>query len=561
MKVTTAGTRVKTASESYYCQYKEVNTAQVEISQEDVNQKLLRSLSPEWNTHVVVWRNKANMDTMSMDDLYNNLKAYKTEVKGMSSSNSNTQNMAFLSSTNSSTNAGVNTAQAVNTANKVSTASNQVNAAFSTNIDNLSDAVICAFLASQPNSPQLAHEDLEQIHPNDIEEMDLRWQMAMSVLVETPAFIVLVSCDGLGGYDWSDQAEEGPNYALMAYTSSISDSKIVYNCKKGLGYESYNVVPPPYTGNFMPPKLDLSYTGLDEFVVKPIVENKSSEEETKQVRKNHDALIVEDWVSDDEEENIAQPKIVNKTVKPSIPKIEFVKPRQQEKTARKNVKKVEHNRQNIHKPRGNQRNYNNMMSQKLGSNFEMFNKACYKTPKDGNHRKRTPTLSFIRPFRCPVTILNTKDPLGKFDGKADEGFFVGYSLNNKAFSVFNSRTRIVEENLHIRFSENTSNVVGSGPDWLFDIDAVTRTMNYEPIIAGTQSNGFASTKASDNADQKKQDNVNNSNTVNAAITNKVNVVGENISIELPFDPNVPAWEYTGTFNFSNEDEDDDEVAT
>nr|GEZ86656.1 ribonuclease H-like domain-containing protein [Tanacetum cinerariifolium] len=94
------------------------------------------------------------------------------------------------------------------------------------------------------------------------------------------------------------------------------------------------------------------------------------------------------------------------------------------------------------------------------------------------------TLSFIRPFGCLVTILNTIDHLGKFDGKADEGLFVRYSLNSKAFRVFNSRTRIVEENLHIRFSESTPNVVGSRPDWLFDIDALTRTMNYELIVAG-----------------------------------------------------------------------------
>ncbi|GJX50395.1 putative ribonuclease H-like domain-containing protein [Tanacetum coccineum] len=238
------------------------------ISQEDVNQKLLRSLSPEWNTHVVVWRNKTDLDTMSMDDLYNNLKVYEPEVKGMSSSSSSTQNMAFVSSSNnnnSSTNGAVSTAQAVNTANGVSAANTQVNAS---NIDNLSDAVICAFLASQPNNPQLAHEDLQQIHPDDLEEMDLRWQMAMltmrarrflkntgrkltingnesvgfdkskvecynchkkghfarecraprnqdyknkestrrTVPVETSTFTALVSCDGLGGYDWSDQA-------------------------------------------------------------------------------------------------------------------------------------------------------------------------------------------------------------------------------------------------------------------------------------------------------------------------------------------------------------------
>ncbi|GJX53219.1 ribonuclease H-like domain-containing protein [Tanacetum coccineum] len=101
---------------------------------------------------------------------------YEPEVKGMSSSSSSTQNMAFVSSSNNNTSS---TNEAVNTAHGVSTASTQVNAANSTNIDNLSDAVICAFFASQPNSPQLVHEDLQQIHPDDMEEMDLRWQMAM----------------------------------------------------------------------------------------------------------------------------------------------------------------------------------------------------------------------------------------------------------------------------------------------------------------------------------------------------------------------------------------------
>nr|GEV13498.1 ribonuclease H-like domain-containing protein [Tanacetum cinerariifolium] len=128
------------------------------------------------------------------------------------------------------------------------------------------------------------------------------------------------------------------------------------------------------------------------------------------------------------------------------------------------------------------------------------NKTSYKL-----FHGRTPALSFMRPFGCPVTILNTIDHLSKFNGKADEGFFVGYSLNNKAFWIFNSRTRMVEENLHIMFSESTPNVVGSGPDWLFDIDALTRTMNYEPIVAGTQYNSFAGTKASDNACQAKKE--------------------------------------------------------
>nr|GEV07071.1 putative ribonuclease H-like domain-containing protein [Tanacetum cinerariifolium] len=180
-----------------------------------------------------------------------------------------------------------------------------------------------------------------------------------------------------------------------------------------------------------------------------------------------------------------------------------------------------------------------------------------KTPYELFHR-RTPTLSFMTPFRCPITILNTIDHLGKFDCKANEGFFVGYSLNSKAFRVFNSRTRIVEDNLHFRFSKSTPNVVG------------------------TQSNDFASIKASDNVDpksshddgykpssddgkkvdedprneseckdQEKEDNV-NSLTVNAVGTNEDN--------ELSFDPNMPALKDVSIFNFSNDDKDDGTMA-
>ncbi|GKC40383.1 hypothetical protein Tco_1052767, partial [Tanacetum coccineum] len=100
------------------------------ISQEDVIQKFLRSLSPEWNTHTIVWRNKPEIDTLSLDDLYNNLKIYEPEG--------------------------------------ATTASTQVTAVNSTTIDNLSDAVIYAFFVSQPNNPQLDNKDLQQIHFDDL---------------------------------------------------------------------------------------------------------------------------------------------------------------------------------------------------------------------------------------------------------------------------------------------------------------------------------------------------------------------------------------------------------
>ncbi|GKB24054.1 hypothetical protein Tco_0863455 [Tanacetum coccineum] len=162
--------------------------------------------------------------------------------------------------------------------------------------------------------------------------------------------------------------------------NKLIEFQIVDNCKKGLGYENYNAVPPPYTRNLMPLTPDLSFNGLDEFVNNPVVENSkamSSKEEPKIVRKNDDVLIIKEWESDDDEEDVSQPKIEKKTVRPSIVKKEFVKSKQQEKTARKSVKQVELHRQNTHSPRGNQINWNNMMSQKLGSNFKMFNKACY----------------------------------------------------------------------------------------------------------------------------------------------------------------------------------------
>ncbi|GJR13503.1 ribonuclease H-like domain-containing protein [Tanacetum coccineum] len=107
------------------------------IGQEDMNLKLLRSLPSEWKTHALIWRNKAEIETISLDDFTNN------------------------------------TIEIDNNANRVSAAHTQGNTVNSTSVDNLSDAVICAFLASQPNSPQLAREDLEQIDPDDLEEMDL----------------------------------------------------------------------------------------------------------------------------------------------------------------------------------------------------------------------------------------------------------------------------------------------------------------------------------------------------------------------------------------------------
>ncbi|GJU95044.1 putative ribonuclease H-like domain-containing protein [Tanacetum coccineum] len=139
---------------------------------------------------------------------------------------------------------------------------------------------------------------------------------------------------------------------------------------------------------------------------------------------------------------------------------------------------------------------------------EAVNTACYtfnrvrvtkpqnKTPYEllFGHK---PILSYIRPFGCHVTILNTLSPLGKFDGKSDEGFLVGYSVNSKAFRVYNLVTKRVEVNLHVNFLEEKPNVQGLGHRWMFDLDYLTDSMNYIPVSLQNQANPAGSKEVID----------------------------------------------------------------
>nr|GFD07982.1 retrovirus-related Pol polyprotein from transposon TNT 1-94 [Tanacetum cinerariifolium] len=120
----------------------------------------------------------------------------------------------------------------------------------------------------------------------------------------------------------------------------------------------------------------------------------------------------------------------------------------------------------------------------------LVTKPHNKTPYELLHG-RIPSIGFIRPFGCPVTILNTLDHLGKFQGNVDEGFLVGYCVCSKVFKVFNSRTRIVQETLHVHFLKNKPNVAVAGPTWLFDIDSLSGTMNYHPVSVANQTNSGA----------------------------------------------------------------------
>nr|GEV13524.1 uncharacterized mitochondrial protein AtMg00810-like [Tanacetum cinerariifolium] len=371
----------------------------------------------------------------------------------------------------------------------------------------------------------------------------------MTVPVETSASAAFVSCDGLGGYDWS------------------------------LGY---NVVSSPYTRNILPPKPDLSFSGLEEFMNEPIVseptvqkpvvgtnEAKASADKTKDVRKNFGSPLIKDWILDSKDEAESKPKIEKKTVKPSFAKIVFV-----------NLKRKKHVLLDYKEiDEGYVAFGGNPKGEKITGKDKRRNKTLIEAARTMLADSKLPTTFWAE----AVILLAMCKIKCKFNGKSDEGFFVGYSLSSKTFRVFNSTTRIVEENLHIRFSKNTSNVVGSRPDWLFDIDALTRIINYKPIAAGTQSIGFADPKCSQDdgfqptsnggkkvdedssnesecKDQEQKVNVNRTNNVYTAGTNGVNTVGVNTNNELPFDHEMPALEDISTFNFSNDHKDVDEEA-
>nr|GEU63714.1 ribonuclease H-like domain-containing protein [Tanacetum cinerariifolium] len=395
-------------------------------------EKFLRSLSQEWTMHTIVRRNKPEIETLSLDDLFNNLKTYESE--------------------------GVNTANTQGAADS------------STTVENVSDAVIYSFFASQLSIPHLDNEDIQQTHPNDLKDIDLRWNIAMLTirarrfLKNTGRKLDMANKERIGfDKSKSDQAEDGPtNFALMAYSltslhsstnskvsndsnccsyclkcvkdlkeqnkqlvkdlrtarvsvvsyktglesvearllvfkknesvymedikllkcdiyirdlditelkrklelatkekdkvqltvqtfenlskslSKLLDSRILDKCKTGLGY---NVVPPFYTGNFMPLKPNLVYPSLDDFVDESVSESVVKNpivdsNKRKTIRRENGAPIIKDWVSESKEEDEPTPDTYRS-------------------------------------PRRNKRNWNQQMSQKLGSDFEMFNKACH----------------------------------------------------------------------------------------------------------------------------------------------------------------------------------------
>ncbi|GKE30190.1 putative ribonuclease H-like domain-containing protein [Tanacetum coccineum] len=176
----------------------------VVIAQEDLNSKFLSSLPPEWNTHVVVWMNKPEVETMSIDDLYNNFKIVEQKVKKSVGGSSGAQNLAFMTapSTNSTNDANTVSPQVSTASPNVNAASPQVSTA------SVSDNTVYAFMVENPNGSNVLHQDLEQIHEDDLEAMDLKWQLSL-LSVRAKKYYqrtgkkIFINANDIAGYDKS----------------------------------------------------------------------------------------------------------------------------------------------------------------------------------------------------------------------------------------------------------------------------------------------------------------------------------------------------------------------
>ncbi|GJY81677.1 putative reverse transcriptase domain-containing protein [Tanacetum coccineum] len=462
------------------------------------------------------------------------------------------------------------------------------------------------------------------------------------VPMETTTSNALVSCDGSGLEsvearllvykknesvyeedikDWLTKQKDEIQLTVENFENSskslskLIDYQIVDKCKTGLGY---NVVPPPYTGNFMPPKPDLSFSGLEEFVNEPIVseptvkkpvvetsEAKASADKPKVVRKNFGPPLIEDWISDSEDEAESKPKIEKKTVKPSFAKIEFVKSKEQVKSPRKTTIKQVNTAQprtkvNSAKPMTNvfnkahstvRRPINNKTATKnsnqkfilvRGNNVNTARPKAVVNDVKGNHvnafkasacrvwKPKTKVLDHVSKHNSAsmnFKIFDYIDAQGRSksvmawhmtgnmsyltDFEEIDGGYVAFGGNPKGgkitgrddysrFSwVFFLATKDESSGILKSFITGEENLIdrrvqGGEPNWLFDINALTKSMNYKPVFAGnqsngnagakacddagkarmktvpgkdycTQSNGFAGTKASDNADQDRME--------------------------------------------------------
>nr|GEW97733.1 reverse transcriptase domain-containing protein [Tanacetum cinerariifolium] len=309
-------------------------------------------------THTLIWRNKTDLEEQSLDDLFNSLKIYEAEVKISSSAITSTQNIAFVSSqTTDSTN------DQVSAVVSVSAASAKISVFALSNVDTLSNAVIYSFFASQSNSPQLENDDLKQIDANDLEEMDLKWQMAM-LTVRARRFLqrtgrnLRANRPTSMGFDMSKvECYNCHRKRHFARECSLPASPIYDRYHSGDGYHA---VPLPYTRTFIPLKFDLVFHDA------PIVNETnhhafnveiSPTKHDKDLSHTHRSStpIIKDWVSDSEDDFEAEiPQHAPSFVQPSR---QVKTPRSSDKTVKTSIPAANH-KTAIPKPKSNGNNRN-----------------------------------------------------------------------------------------------------------------------------------------------------------------------------------------------------------
>nr|GEX57276.1 ribonuclease H-like domain-containing protein [Tanacetum cinerariifolium] len=519
------------------------------------------------------WRNKADLEEQSLDDLFSSLKIYETEVKHSSSTSTASQNLDFVSSSHTDS-----TTDSVSAATSVSAVCAKLLVSSLTNVDSLSNAVIYSFFASQSTSPQLDNEDLKQIDVDDLKEMDLRWLIIM-LTMRSRRFLQKTdrNLDANGptsmGFDMSKVEcynchKEGHFARECRSPKDLRRTGAAEPHRRTVLVETStsNALVSQCDGTFMPPKPDLVFNTAPTAVetnhlafnvqLSPTKTEQALSHITRPI-----APIIEDCVSDSEDES--------KTKAPQfVPS--FVQSSEQVKSPRHYVQPIEtsipastpapaslkSNSSGKKRNRGNHKQFASLThttpqrhmipTAVLTQSKPVFNTAARPVsaalPKingnpqhalkdkrvidSGCSRHMTGNMSYLSDFeelnggyvafggnpkggKITSKGKTKTDSLGKFKGKVDEGFLVGYSINSKAFRVFNSGTRIVQETLHVNFLENKPNVAGSGPIWLFDIDSLTRTMNYQPVNAGNQTNPsagfqdkFDAEKAEEEVDQQ-----------------------------------------------------------
>nr|GEX23232.1 retrovirus-related Pol polyprotein from transposon TNT 1-94 [Tanacetum cinerariifolium] len=451
-------------------------------------------------THTLIWRNKTDLEEQSLDDLFNSLKIYEAEVKSSSSASTSTQNIAFVSSqTTDSTN------EPVSVVASVSAASAKLHVSALPNLDNLSKTMIYSFFASQSNSPQLDNDDLKQIDADDLEEMKLKWKIAMLTVRARKGHFAR-ECRSPKDTRKNVAAEpQRRNVPVETSTSNAFVSQCdetdesLHASPKYDRYHSgdgYHVVPHPYTGTFMPPKPDLVFhdaPNVNETVHTAFNVELSPAKPDTELPHRPSAPINEDWVSDSEDDYDAEIRqnapsffsLLNKNINrsPSLKSSTFSPKVTAAKAPMVNAVK------------------GNWMCDKKNS-FLFTNTECivlspeFKLPDENKVLLRVPWENNM--YNVDLKNIVPSEDLTYLFAKA--------TLDES--NIWHKRASNIEPLVRPSLSVLSVNPYkGSGPTWLFDIDTLTKTMNYHPVTTSNQSNPSAGVQGQFDAKKAEEENV------------------------------------------------------